>query len=57
LEGEDFVEGGLQVASNVRPNHLFTADESIVQSKAGRFTRGKWREVADGIEAMLDAAT
>lgn len=51
------MEGGLQVASNVRPNHLFTADESIVQSKAGRFTRGKWREVADGIEAMLDAAT
>jgi mRNA interferase MazF len=34
----DFVSGGLSKISNIRPNRLFTADRSIVLSKAGELS-------------------
>lgn len=34
----DFAEGGLPVASFVRPDKLFTADAAIIKSTAGKLT-------------------
>jgi mRNA interferase MazF len=39
LSVADFLEGNLNKESNIRPNRLFTADESIVAYKAGTVNR------------------
>jgi mRNA interferase MazF len=44
LVGSDFVSGGLNRESNVRPNRLFTADFSIVLYKAGHIAEAKLDE-------------
>jgi mRNA-degrading endonuclease toxin of MazEF toxin-antitoxin module len=38
IEESDFVEGKLPVTSYVRPDKLFTADTSIIESTAGKLT-------------------
>ena len=38
IEESDFTKGGLQIVSFVRPDKLFTADESIIKSVAGQLT-------------------
>ncbi|MBS4021740.1 MAG: type II toxin-antitoxin system PemK/MazF family toxin [Dethiobacter sp.] len=46
LTGE-FQEGNLNQESNIRPNRLFTADESIVVYKAGAINNSKIRLAID----------
>lgn len=38
LTDEDFIEGGLNKVSTVRPGYLFTADESRVIERKGRIS-------------------
>ena len=38
IESADFDEGKLPVTSYVRPDKLFTADTSIIESKVGKLT-------------------
>ena len=41
ISNEDFEEGSLRQESNVRPNKIFTADESIILYKIGRLKKEK----------------
>lgn len=36
IKPSDFIEGGLPILSYIRPDKLFTADESIIRSIAGQ---------------------
>jgi mRNA interferase MazF len=56
LEQSDFISGGLNQSSRVRPNRLFTADEAIIAYGAGRITNGKLSEVLDRLIAILKQA-
>lgn len=55
LEGPDFEKGGLRVASHLRPNHLFTAEERIVLYRTGRLPAETLEQAQDSIKRMLDA--
>lgn len=49
----DFETGGLPIASNIRPNKIFTADRRIVLRIAGRLNAMKHARVAEAIVALL----
>jgi mRNA interferase MazF len=39
LDNADFVSGGLNQSSRIRPNRLFTADSGILIYRAGRISQ------------------
>ena len=45
LDGVDFVSGGLNQSSRIRPNRLFTADAGIVVYRIGHVSEAKLKEV------------
>lgn len=49
LLNSDFKQGSLNVESCIKPNKLFTADESIIQYKIGSIKDKKLKEVIDSI--------
>lgn len=49
----DFVSGRLPVASNIRPNKIFTADKRLVLSVAGNTSDDKYREVVSRIVLLI----
>jgi mRNA interferase MazF len=53
LSDSDFSEGGLSVASNIRPNKLFTAETSIIAYKAGKLQLQKMKDVASIISNLI----
>ena len=53
LEQADFVDGGLRQTSNIRPNRLFTAEESIILYRAGIIRAQKLAEVQQQLIAIL----
>ena len=53
VTNDDFITGGLNQKSNIRPNRLFTADQSIILYKAGQFKADKLKEVIDKIIDIL----
>ena len=53
LEAADFVSGGLNQSSRIRPNRLFTADEGIILYRAGHISAGKLNEVVNRLIAIL----
>ncbi len=53
LADMDFEKGGLNVPSRVRPNRLFTADESIILYKAGSLRKGKTNEVEEALVRII----
>lgn len=53
LEQTDFTSGGLNQSSRIRPNRLFTADETIVAYRAGHVSQAKVNEIADRLIAIL----
>jgi mRNA interferase MazF len=55
LEGSDFVGGGLNQSSRIRPNRLFTADSGIVLYRAGQVSSDKLKETIAKLIAILDA--
>jgi mRNA interferase MazF len=53
LNSADFSHGFISKSSIIRPNKLFTADESILLYKAGRLKDNKIREVEENIIRMF----
>lgn len=53
LEAKDFLSGGLNQDSRIRPNRLFTADSAIVVYLAGRIAREKLREAREVLVQLL----
>jgi len=50
IELSDVENGSLNTVSNIRPNKLFTADESIIIYKIGNLSAGK---IIDVIKAVI----
>ena len=53
LDDIDFVSGGLNQSSRVRPNRLFTADSGIILYRAGHTSEAKLQEVVDRLVAIV----
>jgi len=53
LDESDFESGSLKRKSNIRPNRLFTADESIILYKAAHLKTQKIETVVDTITRIL----
>ena len=53
LDAADFVTGGLNQSSWIRPNRLFTADSGIVLYRAGRISETKFRETIDRLVSIV----
>ena len=53
LEDRDFIDGGLNQSSRIRPNRLFTADAGIILYRAGRVSDAKLGETVDRLIAIL----
>lgn len=53
LATSDFETGRLPIASNIRPNKVFTADRRIIRSVAGKVNPDKYREVARRIAELV----
>ncbi len=51
-EGE-IIEGTLFKASNIRPNRLFTADQSLILYKAGQITLSMRKKVIESIISLI----
>jgi mRNA interferase MazF len=49
----DFVSGGLNQSSRIRPNRLFTADAGIIVYRAGRVSEVKLNEVVDRLIVII----
>jgi len=56
LDDGDFVLGGLNQSSRIRPNRLFTADSGIIVYRAGHVSEDKLNEVVDGLIAIINQA-
>ena len=54
LDDADFVSGGLNQSSRIRPNRLFTADAGIIVYRAGRVSEAKLSEVVDHLIAIIN---
>ena len=54
LTDKEFVTGGLNKTSNIRPNRIFTADENIIIRKVGTISISKMQTVVDTIIEMLN---
>ena len=53
LTNTDFISGGLQQNSNLRPNRIFTADSNIVLYRAGQLSPDKLKEVIVRIAQII----
>ena len=56
LDDVDFVSGGLNRSSRIRPNRLFTADAGILVYRAGRISEAKLSEVVDRLIVIIKQA-
>ena len=54
LERADFIAGGLNQSSRIRPNRLFTADEAIIAYRAGHIIGTKLHETLDRLNVILN---
>lgn len=55
LEASDFVTGGLNQSSRIRPNRLFTADSRILIYRAGEVAEAKLKETREMLIRILSA--
>ena len=53
LADVDFVSGGLNQNSRIRPNRLFTADAGIIVYRAGGVSEVKLNEVVDRLIVII----
>jgi mRNA interferase MazF len=53
LDDTDFVSGGLNLSSRIRPNRLFTADAGIIVYRAGHLSHAKLDETVDRLITIL----
>ena len=56
LSDADFKSGGLDRASFVRPEKLFTANESLIERSVGKIQVTYWRSIVESIEHLLHSA-
>jgi mRNA interferase MazF len=52
----DFISGGLNQSSKVRPNRLFTADAGIIVYRPGHVSEMKLDEIVDRLVAIVREA-
>lgn len=55
LEDDDFEVGGLNQSSSIRPNRIFTADQSIVLYCVGHIKKSKWHETVNKIIEIISS--
>ena len=53
LSEKEFKLGSLKQDSNIRPNKIFTADNSIIDYKVGSLTQSKTKKVVEGVCAII----
>lgn len=53
LPQEEIIEGELFKSSNIRPNMLFIADQSIILYKAGQITFSMRKKVVESVVALI----
>lgn len=53
LADSEFVTGGLQQASRIRPERSFTAESSIILYRAGQVSASKLKEARDKLISVL----
>lgn len=53
VSNSDFESGALPASSRIRPNKIFTADTSIIMSKAGKISNSKLCAVADKLREIF----
>jgi mRNA interferase MazF len=56
IVNEDFEKGSLSKVSNIRPNRLFTADQSIVLYKVGELCAEKLQLAINQVVAILQGS-
>ncbi len=56
IEQADFASGSLSRSSYARPGKLFTADERLMRSQAGKLTNDSFRRVASAVVRLLQAS-
>lgn len=49
LDGADFVSGGLELTSYVRPGKIFTANEALMIETVGQLRADKLRTILKGV--------
>jgi mRNA interferase MazF len=54
LDYGDFAEGGLRIASYVRPGKLFTANETLILETAGRLKPETIRAILKEVAALFE---
>ncbi len=54
LDDDDFEDGSLKQPSNIRPNRIFTADNSIILYKIGSVTKTKIFSVINKIFEIIN---
>lgn len=54
LIASDFVRGGLQVDSFIRPNRVFTASTNVIKYSAGLLKPDKFNEVIARLKEIVD---
>ena len=50
----DFLSGSLQQDSNIRPNKIFTLEQSLILYKVGHLTESKRKECIDKVYSILN---
>ena len=53
IEDSDFIEGGLQVVSYVRPTKIFTAHKSLIQRQVGTLSEEKSSQIINRLIFIL----
>lgn len=55
LSEKEFMAGTLKQDSNIRPNKIFTADNSLIEYKAGTLKETKTKQVTEKICEIIKA--
>lgn len=53
LTNSDFTNGSLPVASNIRPNRMFTVDKNIIIKKAATISISKMQSVINAVHEII----
>ena len=55
IKKNDFVFGGLPITSFARPDKLFTADETLIQSTVGKLKEAKIKKILKQVRYIFSA--
>lgn len=54
LVAEDFEEGSLPIKSFIRPDKIFTVEQSIIENKLGSLKTNKTKDVKEAVQRLFD---